>query len=125
MQSLAKYCVKANCPNTHIPKRVCSVLSRQLFLVFDSNLAFVSQIVPYKISYLRQFPSSHEAIFKISKSSDIFSYGSGKSCQSIFTSSRQVFPFFISSSSWVYHSLPLLTAINFPLLMSVLILSGA
>ena len=39
-QSLAKYCVKANCPNTHILKTVCSVLSNQLFLVFGSNLAF-------------------------------------------------------------------------------------
>src|SRR3989304_4276180 len=39
-QSLAKYCVKAGCPNTHILKTVCSVLSNQLFLVFGSNLAF-------------------------------------------------------------------------------------
>src|SRR3989338_8051333 len=40
-QSLAKYCVKAGCPNTHILKTVCSVLSSHLFLVFGSNLAFV------------------------------------------------------------------------------------
>ena len=40
-QSLAKYCVKSGCPNTHILKTVCSVLSSQLFLVFGSNLAFV------------------------------------------------------------------------------------
>jgi len=40
-QSLAKYCVKSVCPNTHIPKKVCSVLSSPLFLVFSSNLAFV------------------------------------------------------------------------------------
>src|SRR3972149_4276850 len=39
-QSLAKYCVKTGCPNTHIPKRVCSVLSSRFFLVFGSNLAF-------------------------------------------------------------------------------------
>src|SRR3989344_7548387 len=39
-QSFAKYCVKAGCPNTHILKTVCSVLSSHLFLVFGSNLAF-------------------------------------------------------------------------------------
>src|SRR3989337_1840610 len=43
MQSLAKYCVKAVCPNTHIRKRVCSVLSSQPFLVFGSNLAFLHE----------------------------------------------------------------------------------
>src|SRR3989338_4869560 len=42
-QSLAKYCVKAGCLNTHIPKRVYSVLSTQLFLVFSSNLAFAPE----------------------------------------------------------------------------------
>jgi len=44
MQSLAKYCVirlrRTGCPNTHILKTVCSVLSSHLFLVFGSNLAF-------------------------------------------------------------------------------------
>jgi len=40
---LAKYCVKAGCLNTHIPKKVCSVLSSQLFLVFGSNLVFAPE----------------------------------------------------------------------------------
>ena len=31
----------SGCPNTHIHKRVYSVLSNHLFLVFGSNLAFV------------------------------------------------------------------------------------
>ena len=31
------------CPNTHIPKRVCSVLSGQFFRVFGSNLAFAKK----------------------------------------------------------------------------------
>ncbi len=39
-QSLAKYCVKTGCPNTHILKTVCSVLSSRFFLAFGSNLAF-------------------------------------------------------------------------------------
>jgi len=50
MQSLAKYCVKADCSNTHIPNNVCSVLSSQLFLVFSSNLAF-AQIISAKIRF--------------------------------------------------------------------------
>jgi len=48
-QSLAKYCVKDGCPNTHIHKRVCSVLSSHLFLVFGSNLAF-AKVVANKAS---------------------------------------------------------------------------
>ena len=40
-QYFVKYCVKSGCPNTHIRKRVCSVLSSLLFLVFEQNLAVV------------------------------------------------------------------------------------
>ncbi|MEK7313214.1 MAG: RsfS/YbeB/iojap family protein, partial [Deltaproteobacteria bacterium] len=42
---MAKYGVKTGCPNTHIPKRVCSVLSSQFFLVFGSNLAFAEKCI--------------------------------------------------------------------------------
>src|SRR3989304_2288022 len=38
-QYFVKYCVKTVCPNTHIRKRVCCVLSNRFFLVFEQNLA--------------------------------------------------------------------------------------
>src|SRR3990172_3778216 len=38
-QYFVKYCVKTVCPNTHIRKKVCCVLSSRVFLFFYQNLS--------------------------------------------------------------------------------------